>query len=195
LRKRGIKPEAVRKFVVAMGLSEADVTVPAEILYAENRKLIDPVSNRYFAVLDPVKISVSNAPKVKVIEAPLHPDFPKRGKRKIVVDTNRIYIERSDFENFKGSEIRLMDLFNIRLDKISEFTSREMRLETKKIQWISEPNVKIKIIMPDGKVTDGIAEPSLKNVKVGETVQFIRIGFARLDRKENNFFIFYFSHR
>jgi len=69
LRKRGIQPEAIRRFILGMGLSLADVTVPTEILYAENRKIIDSKANRYFAVLDPVEISVKKAPKIKETKA------------------------------------------------------------------------------------------------------------------------------
>jgi glutamyl-tRNA synthetase len=195
LRKRGIQPEAIRRFVVAMGLSEADVSVPAEILYAENRKLIDPIANRYFAILEPVKISIENAPMVKNVEAPLHPDFPRRGKRKIAVDVKNIYIEKSDLKNHGGREIRLMDLFNVKLGKKAEFTSKEMRMEMQKIQWVSEPNVKIRMVMPDGSTASGIVEPDIKSVKIGEIVQFIRMGFARLDKKEKGVFVFYFSHK
>lgn len=195
LRKRGIRPEAVRKFIIAMGLSEADVSVPAEILYAENRKLVDSGANRYFTVLGPERISVENSPKTRKVEAPLHPEFSRRGRRKIAVDVEKIYIEKADLKKFGGMEVRLMDLFNVKLDKKSEFTSKKMRMETQKIQWVSEPNVKIKMMMPDGSVIDGIAEPSVKDVKIGEIVQFIRVGFARLDRMEKGKPVFCFSHK
>ncbi|MHA1451181.1 MAG: glutamate--tRNA ligase, partial [Candidatus Hodarchaeales archaeon] len=46
LRKRGLMPDAIRIFIKRMGMSLSDVTVPAEILYAENRKLIDAGAKR-----------------------------------------------------------------------------------------------------------------------------------------------------
>jgi len=193
-RKRGIQPEAIRKFVIAMGLSEADVSMPAEILYAENRKMIDSIANRYFAVLDPVKISVDNAPEIKSVEANLHPNFPKRGKRKISVDTKKIYIERDDLKNFEGSEVRLMDLFNVRLGKPSEFTSREMRQDTQKIQWVSEPNVRIEVVMPDGSVAKGMAEPNMKRVKRDDLIQIIRVGFCRVEKADKDI-VLYYAHK
>lgn len=190
LEKRGIQTEAIRNFIVNMGLSLADVDVPVEILYAENRKLIDERSNRFFVVTDPVMISIRKT-KVKSAKALLHPDFPKRGTRKIPVNVKKIYVERNDFENFHDNEVGLMNLFSVKLKKNSEMTSKEVKYEVQKIHWVSEPNTKIKIIMPDGKEMRALAEPSIKKLKKGSLAQFPRIGFARLDKNMT----FYFAHK
>ena len=190
LEKRGVQPDAVRNFVVNMGLSLADVNAPVEILYAENRKLIDEQSNRFFCIMNPVMISVKKA-KVKTTKPLLHPDFPKRGTRKIPVNGNKIYVERNDFENFHDNEVGLMNLFSIKLKKNSELTSKDVKYEIQKIHWVSEPNVKVKIVMPHGKELGALVEPSIKKMKKGAIVQFPRIGFARLDKKMR----FYFAHK
>ena len=65
LRRRGIQPEAIRNFIIGMGMSLADVNMPAEILYAENRKLTDKRANRCFAVFEPFKIAVAVGNKWK----------------------------------------------------------------------------------------------------------------------------------
>lgn len=193
LRKRGIQPEAVRKFILNMGLSLADVTVPAEILYAENRKIIDPKANRYFAVFDPVSISVRKAPRIDEVKAHLHPDFP-RGYRKIPVNTKKIYVEKEDFKKFKNQEIGLISLFTVKLKKEAEFISRKIKKEAQKIQWVSEPNVKIKVIMPDGREKTAIAEPDIKKVKANDLIQLQRIGFARVDKADKDI-VLYFAHK
>lgn len=190
LAKRGIQDRAIRNFILKMGLSMADVAVPEEILYSENRKLIDGKANRYFCVTDPVMISVRNA-KLQTAEALLHPDFSKRGKRKIPVNLNKIYIERNDFENLHDNEVGLMNLFSVMLKKNSELTSKDVKYEIQKIHWVSDPNVKIKIIMPNGKEFNALAEPSIKKLKNGSIVQFPRLGFARLDKN----MIFFFAHK
>jgi glutamyl-tRNA synthetase len=193
LRKRGIQPEAIRKFIIGMGLSLADVSVPMEMLYAENRKIIDSKANRYFAVLYPVEISVDGM-KIKDVKAPLHPDFPKRGDKKIPVRPEKIYIELDDFEKHRGEEAGLMNLSTIKLDKNSKFVSKNVKMEVQKMQWVSEPNVKLKIIMPDGSIKKAIAEPEIKNVKVGELIQLPRIGFCRCDENKNDI-VLYFAHK
>src|SRR5439155_27367214 len=76
LRRRGIRPAALRAFVLAFGLSLTDVEVPVETLYSENRKLIDKDANRYFFVPDPVSIEIEGLPPVGPLRVPLHPDFP-----------------------------------------------------------------------------------------------------------------------
>jgi glutamyl-tRNA synthetase len=45
LRRRGFYPEAVRLFILKLGINESDISVSLENLYAENRKLVDPVAH------------------------------------------------------------------------------------------------------------------------------------------------------
>lgn len=194
LRKRGIQPKAIRNFIIKMGLSEADVTIPTEILYAENRKIIDPVANRYFCVIDPVRISIEGGPEIKSTKTLFHPDFPKRGSKKIPVKKEKIYIERSDYEKFRGQEVGLMNLFSVKLGLSSQFVSKEISYEIPKIHWVSEPNVKVKIVMPDGLIKDCICEPAIKKVKVDQIIQFQRVGFCRVD-KVGKEIVLYFAHK
>ena len=194
LIRRGITPEAIKNMIIEMGVNPQTVHFEWEKLYTENRKIIDPIANRYFAVLEPVRISVEKAPKVKNVEAKLHPDFPKRGKRKVPVDIGKICIEKEDFEKLKDKEIGLMNLFSIKLKKEPEFTSKKVKMESQKIQWVSEPNVKIKIIMPNGIEKEAVAEPDLKKIKEGQIVQLVRIGFCRVD-KVNKDIVLYYAHK
>jgi glutamyl-tRNA synthetase len=194
LKKRGFQPESIRKFIIKMGLSEADVTVPLEILYAENRKLIDPIANRYMAVISPVCVSVENAPKLFSTEIRMHPDFPERGTRKIPVNTQRIYLEKDDIEKLEGKEVGLINLFSVRIDKKVEFLSNEISYDIPKIHWVSEPNVEIKIIMPNGEIKKALAEPSVEELKEGEIVQLYRIGFCRVDKTGKDK-VLYFAHK
>jgi glutamyl-tRNA synthetase len=195
LKRRGFTPEGIRNFLISTGVTKTEAILNWDPLEAENRKIVDPIANRYFTVLYPEKISIEAAPNVKSIFATVHPDFPKRGKRKIGVDTKNIYVEKDDLKKFAGKEVRLMDLFNVRLGKHAVFTSKKMEMEMQKIQWISHPNAKIKIVMPDGSIADAISEQNIRKVKIGGIVQFIRTGFARLDRKERGVLVFYFSHK
>lgn len=194
LKRRGIQPQALRNFVIGMGLSLADVAVPEEILYAENRRLIDSQANRYLAVLDPIEISVLKSPKIKNIKINFHPDFPKRGKRKIRLDAKRIFVEREDFERFYEKDVGLINLFTVNLKKDARFVSKEISYDLPKIHWVSGPSVKIKIVMPNGKAMVALAEKEVKNLKKGSIIQFYRVGFCRVDKpgKET---VLYFTHK
>jgi glutamyl-tRNA synthetase len=191
LRKRGFQPEAIRNFILKLGLSEADITMPVDILYAENRKIIDKIANRYFAVLNPVRIKLDY--NIRKVVVKYHPDFPERGTREIHVDPSEIYVEKEDLEKLKGKEAALIGMFTVKLDTISTFVSMEVKEEVPKIHWVSVPYVKIKIVMPNGSEKEAMAEESVKYLKEGEIVQFYRVGFCRLDNKET--LTFYFAHK
>ena len=194
LIKRGIQPEAIRNFVINMGLSMSDVAVPEEILYSENRKLIDAKANRYLAVLNPVQISVGGAGKIKSVKANLHPEFAKRGKKTIPVDVTKVYVEKSDFEKYSGKEVGLINLFSVRLGKKSAMTSKGVGYELPKVHWVSSPNAKTKIAMPDGSVTNALAEPNIKKLKEGDLIQLYRVGFCRVGKTGKDT-VLYFAHK
>lgn len=192
LRRRGITPEAVRSFIIRMGVSLADVDVPAEILYAENRKIIDSKANRYFAIFDPVKISVNT--QSRDVEIPLHPDEPNRGKREMFLDSEELFVERADYERLKGKDVGLMNLFSINLGKNSKLVSDDVKMELPKIHWVSRDNVNIIVVMPDGAKVKAIAEPDITKAKVGDVVQLIRTGFCRVDSVGRDT-VLYFAHK
>jgi glutamyl-tRNA synthetase len=198
LEKRGIHPGAVRKFILDLGMSLADVAMPLEIFYAENRKIIDAEANRYFAVFDPFEISIKSKTKIKLknesAKAKLHPDFPKRGYREIPVNLEKIFVNADDFKRFHGKEIGLMNLFDVKLKKDAEFVGSEVKMDVQKIHWVSEPSVPIKLIMPDGSVKLGIGEPDIAKVRNGAIIQLVRVGFARVG-KINKDIVLYYAHK
>ena len=194
LKARGFQPQAIRNFILRMGLSEADISVPLEILYAENRKIIDPVSNRYLAVMNPVEISIKNCPRIEKVEMKYHPDFPERGLKEVPVNTNKIYVEEEDFKKLEGKTVGLINLFSIKLGKNSEHVSDSIDYSIPKIHWVSEPNVKAKVVMPDGEIKEFLAEPGLKQLKEGDIIQFYRIGFCRVYKLEKDI-VLYFAHK
>jgi len=198
LRRRGIRPEAIRIFVLSMGLSLSDVTVPADIFYAENRKIIDADARRYFAVFNPVKISIDGVPaklaKTKDVVVPAHPDNEKLGKRKIPLNLGAVYVERHDLENLHGKRIGLMNMFSVELGDNVKFSSEKIEMSDPKAHWVSEPNVSIMVVMPDGERRSAIAEPDIAKAKVGDVVQLVRFGFCRVDQTGKDM-VLYFAHK
>jgi len=181
LLRRGFTPEALKSFALSCGLSKNDIQSSWENLEAANKKIIDHIANRYMIVKDPVKIPIKNAPEISFIEEPLHPDKP--GKKKIPVDLESIFISGDDFKKLKGKNVRLKGLFNIKLDTVSEYSGNEITREMPKIQWVSVPNVNVNIIYP-GKTEEAIGENSMKNLSVDDIIQMERVGFGRIDKKE-----------
>ena len=188
LRKRGFLPEAIRSFILAGGVTEHDVTVPVDSLYAENRKAIDSIADRYFFVAEPVEIELDKL-LMKNVKAPLYP-----GKRRYrtIPASKKIFVEKLDYMANKGREIRLMHFCNLKLDKESHVTGKPLK-DIPKMHWVPAKSVKAKLVMPDGKEINGFAEPAAAKLKVGKIVQFERIGFCRCDSVKP--LTFYYAHR
>ena len=198
MRRRGIRPAALRAFVLSFGLSLSDIEVPAETLYAENRKMIDKEANRYFFVPDPVSVEIAGLPPIERVRAPLHPDFPGRGVREIPAGP-KVHIAKEDFERLRGKEVRLKDFCNVILDKRAKFVSMENK-DIPKVQWVMH-GVNVHLVLPD--VTEspeprelrGLGEPLVATLKVDDVVQFERVGFARIDHVSKAEVRAYFAHR
>ncbi len=191
LKKRGITSEAIYALVNQVGLSKHQVNIDFNMIAAINRKIIDPIAQRYSFIKDPVQLKITKKPDIKEIEVPIHPD--KKEVRKIKVKD--ISISKEDFENFKGKEVRLMHLYNIKLEKSNTgaFISDQLK-DISKINWVSG-NVKTKIFMSDATWVSGIAESAIKKLKKEEIIQFERFGFVRFEGIKKGVYEFWFGHK
>jgi len=192
LRRRGIRPAALRDFVLSFGLSLNDIEVPVETLYAENRRRIDKEANRYFFVPDPVAVEIAGLPPIERVKAPLHPEVPGRGDREIPVGP-KVHVAKEDFSKFRGKEVRLKDFCNVMLDHRATFVSLENK-DIPKIQWVTH-GVNVHLVLPDGSESRGLGEPLVASLKVDDVVQFERIGFARIDHVSKAEVRAFFAHR
>jgi glutamyl-tRNA synthetase len=189
LLRRGIKPQAIKNMIIEMGVNPQTVHFQWEKLYTENRKIIDPISNRYFFVGEPIEISLDKLP-MRTVKAPL---FPGKMKYRKIPVTKKVFVDKIDFTNYRGKEVRLMHFCNVILDRKAKVTGKTLK-DVPKIHWVSSKNIKIKVIMPDGKDIEGLAEPEIKKVKPDQTVQFERLGFVRTDKVKPKI-ICYYAHR
>lgn len=199
LRRRGILPETLYELALEVRMTLGSTTVSWDALSAINRKLLDPVANRYFFVPEPVKLEVENAP-AKTAELELHPDDKKRGVRKI--KTGKVfYIPKADAEKLKAGDIfRLKDLFNVKIEKMGKtlqgsFAGEELLPNTAKLQWVAEKNIPAKILVPgilldknenlnpdSLKIAEGLCEETCAKLKANDIVQFERFGFVKIEK-------------
>ncbi|OGI12713.1 glutamate--tRNA ligase [Candidatus Micrarchaeota archaeon RBG_16_36_9] len=186
LRKRGIVKETYYKLAEKLGLNPTSAKIQWHMIASENRKIIDSTSNRYFFVGEPIEITLNKVPK-KIVKAPLLPG--KKTSRKIPV-TKKIFVDKIDFVQNKGKEVRLMHFCNIILDKKAKVTSIKLK-DVPKIHWVSSKNVKIKLVMPDAHEVEGLAEPDVSKIKPNQTVQFERLGFCRVDKVKPQIIVYY----
>lgn len=98
MRRRGYTSAAVRDFIDRIGVSKADSTVDHRLLEYCVRNDLGEVAPRAMAVLDPVRVVLTNIPEgtVEPCEIENHPKKPEMGTHTIPL-TREIYIEREDF--------------------------------------------------------------------------------------------------
>ena len=189
MRKRGIVKETYYKLAEKLGLNPTNAKIQWHMIAAENRKIIDPISPRFFFVGEPIEIVLDKVPK-KTVKAPSFPD--KKIYRKIPI-TKKIFVDKIYFVQHKGKEVRLMHFCNIILDKKAKVTSVKLK-DVPKIHWVSSKNVKIRLVMPDANEVEGLAEPDISKVKTDNTVQFERLGFCRVDKIKPQI-VLYYAHK
>ncbi len=98
LRRRGFSPEAIREFCRVIGVNKQNSCVDYALLEHCLRKDLNITSNRVMAVLDPLKIVITNFPDegVEDLEAVNNPEDASQGSRKVPF-SKELYIEREDF--------------------------------------------------------------------------------------------------
>ncbi len=121
LRRRGYTPEAIQLFADRIGVSKSDSWIDYSTLEGALRDTLDPTAPRAMAVLDPVKLVLTNWDEVMGAgllddcSAPVHPHLPDLGKRNFKIG-KEVWIERTDYEEtppkgffrlFPGNKVRL----------------------------------------------------------------------------------------
>ncbi len=129
LRRRGVRPQAIREFASRVGISRTNRTVDIALLEYAVRDDLNTQAPRVMAVLNPLKIVLTNYPenKEEALEAPYWPhDVPKEGSR-MVPFARELFIEQDDFleeppRGFHrlapGGEVRLRYAYVIRCDEV-----------------------------------------------------------------------------
>jgi glutaminyl-tRNA synthetase len=128
LRRRGYTPESLRLFCEKIGVARFNSTIDVVVLENAIREHLNEVAARYMAVLDPIKVVLTNYPAghSETMTAVNNPERPEDGSRELPF-SNELYIERDDFmENppskfFRlrpGGEVRLRYGFIIKCEEV-----------------------------------------------------------------------------
>ena len=105
VRRRGMPPAAIRLFCERMGISKSDSNIDFSILEDCVREVLDDESPRAFAILDPLKVTITNwdGSSIEDFEVPRHPKKSELGERTVPFGKT-LFIERSDFFDLDGPE-------------------------------------------------------------------------------------------
>jgi glutamyl-tRNA synthetase len=201
LRDRGIKPEAIRQFIINLGLKKTSITTPIEALYILNKKFLEKVP-RYFFVENPQKITIKGTPSLTA-KLPLHPS-EKLGFREYKTK-QEFFISQQDISIMQDGNYRLMHLLNFKSDNVKRLLPREYsfisedpdnNIKTKFLHWLPATpyNIEVGIRMPDGEIQKGLGESELGKLKEGTAIQFERFGFVKLYKKSKDKLEFWFTH-
>ncbi|PKP37485.1 MAG: glutamine--tRNA ligase [Bacteroidetes bacterium HGW-Bacteroidetes-14] len=128
LRRRGFTPESIRLFADKVGVAKRDNIIDLSLLEWCAREDLNKRANRYMAVLDPVKLTISNYPenKIEYFNAPVNPEDISAGTRSIPF-SRELLIEKEDFMEeapkkfFRlkpGGEVRLKYSYIIKCESV-----------------------------------------------------------------------------
>ncbi|KAL5516066.1 hypothetical protein EMCRGX_G001329 [Ephydatia muelleri] len=97
LRRRGFPPEAINKFCAKVGVTMAQVSIHPDMLEACVRDELNNTSTRVMAVLEPLKVVITNLDKDVEVDVPNIPHAVKKGTHKVVLNPKELFIEAADF--------------------------------------------------------------------------------------------------
>jgi len=128
LRRRGYTPTAIRKFVETVGVAKRDNIIDVSLLEFCIREDLNKTAPRVMAILNPVKVVITNYPvdKVEWLDAENNQEDDSAGFRKVPF-SRELYIEKEDFKEaasnkfFRlklGGEVRLKNAYIIRAEQV-----------------------------------------------------------------------------
>lgn len=123
LRRRGYTPESIKLFMELSGVTKSNASSDYAMLEYCIRETLKLEKKRVMAVLDPVKLIITNYPEGETewLDAPNNLENEALGSRKLAF-TRELYIEREDFmidppkkyfRLFPGNEVRLMNAYYV----------------------------------------------------------------------------------
>ncbi|WP_455367525.1 glutamate--tRNA ligase [[Eubacterium] cellulosolvens] len=211
LRRRGITPTCLRRIMLEVGVKPIDATISWENIYALNRKIIDPTANRYFFVNEPIPVKIDNIQELIDVRLPLHPEDPQKGFRVVKINPSdgifHLLLSRDDLKYISLEKvIRLIELFNIKIHEVedqritAEYHSRSIEDAKEEnaslLQWVkADENIDVEVLMPDASIQKGKCEVDIGKENVGNVIQFVRVGFARIDAISDYRVDLYFTHQ
>ncbi len=154
MRKRGYTAKSINEFCNKIGVSKKNSNINISILEECLRKELDITTPRIMAILNPIKIIITNINKNETIKITIlnHPKNKNMGSREIIL-SSKIYIDINDFENKPsnnfhklrlGKKIKLKYAGILKLKKIIK--NEKKKILYLKCKYYNKYNKKIKKI-------------------------------------------------
>ena len=136
MRRLGFTPTAIKNFIEKVGVAKRENLIDIQLLEFCVREDLNKVSTRVMAVVDPVKLVITNYPQdqEEFLETENNPEEENAGTRQIPF-SRELYIEREDFKEeadkkfFRlklGSEVRLKSAYIIKAESVDKDENGEI---------------------------------------------------------------------
>ncbi|MEM1661344.1 MAG: glutamate--tRNA ligase [Desulfurococcaceae archaeon] len=199
LRRRGVVRETIWEIVRQVGIKHIDARISFVNLASINRVRIDPISKRYMAVEEPLKIrfKLDNDVEAHVIR---HPSTNEKFTYRFKAGEIELYVSSRDYDTIvKTGYFRLYGFANLKIIgethhglsktlvcEVTGFSHEEAVFKKLPIiQWVKpDEAVEVELFTPKETklvVSRLLGERALLERRVNDIVQLIRIGFARID--------------
>ncbi|TDW96766.1 glutamine--tRNA ligase/YqeY domain fusion protein [Dinghuibacter silviterrae] len=130
LRRRGYTPESIRDFCDRVGIAKRENIIDVSLLEFCIREHLNKIALRRMAVLDPIKLILTNYPEgeVEIMEGENNPEDPNAGTRPVPF-SRELWIEREDFMEVPskkwfrlapGAVVRLKNAYIVRCDDFTK---------------------------------------------------------------------------
>lgn len=163
VRRRGMTVEGLRNFIISQGPSRNIINLEWSVIWAMNKKIIDPVAPRFTAVdaKNVVSVKLLNGPKEPYTESKSkHKKNPEVGNKDVIF-ADQVLIDQEDADLTEGEEVTFMDWGNIIVSKVNKegdivksveanlHLEGDFRKTSKKITWLADTKDKVEIDMVD----------------------------------------------
>ena len=163
VRRRGMTVEGLRNFIISQGPSRNIINLDWSVIWALNKKIIDPVAPRFTAIdaKNAVRVKLLNGPKEPYTEKkPRHKKNPEVGEKNVVYASD-LLIDQADADLTEGEEVTFMDWGNVIVSKVNKLgdvvesieanlhLEGDFRKTSKKLTWLADTKDKIDVDLVD----------------------------------------------
>lgn len=163
VRRRGMTVEGLRNFVISQGPSRNIINLDWSVIWALNKKVIDPVAPRFVAVekKNLVTVNLDGPAKEQIEDKPKHKKNPDVGTKKVIF-ANPVLLEQADAAALaENEEVTFMDWGNVIITKVHKegdvVTSIDAKLHlegdfrktSKKLTWLADTQDKVEVDLVD----------------------------------------------
>lgn len=164
VRRRGMTVQGLRDFVISQGPSKNIINLDWSVIWALNKKVIDPVAPRFTAIAyeNAVPVTLLNGPAEPVKETkPKHKKNPEVGNKPVIYSKN-VLLEHEDASTLtEGEEVTFMDWGNVIIKSVKKegdivksieadlHLEGDFRKTQKKLTWLANTDDKVVVDLVD----------------------------------------------